>query len=86
MQAADEFTGAGHYLRSKLVGKGGVLGNILTYDGIEIVCAGMEGDLITPSAEELVWARLPYYVTKTGRVMHRSSKLADAIRDGMKYR
>lgn len=86
MQAADEFTGAGHYLRSKLVGKGGVLGNILTYDGIEIVCAGAEGDLVTPTVEELVWARLPYYVTKTGRVMHRSSKLADAIRDGMKYR
>lgn len=86
MQSADEFTGIGHYLRSKLVGKGGVLGSILTYDGIEIVCAGMEGDLITPTAEELVWARLPYYVTKTGRVMHRSSKLADAIHEGMQYR
>ncbi len=85
MQAADEFTGAGHYLRSKLVGKGGVLADILTYDGIEIVCAGMEGDLVTPTAEALVWARLPYYVTKTGRVMHRSSKLRDAIREGMKY-
>jgi len=86
MQSADEFTGAGHYLRSRLVGKGGVLGSILTYDAIEIVCAGMDGDLITPTAEELVWARLPYYKTKTGRAMHRSSKLADAIREGMQYR
>jgi len=86
MQAADEFTGAGHYIRSKLVGKNGVLGDILTYDAIEIVCAGMEGDLVTPSVEELVWARLPYYVTKTGRVMHRSGKLANAIREGMEYR
>ncbi len=86
MQAADEFTGAGHYLRSKLVGRDGVLGDILTYNAIDIVCAGMDGDLAIPSAEELVWARLPYYVTKTGRVMHRSRKLADAIRDGMRYK
>lgn len=84
-QAADEFTGAGHYLISKLVGKDGVLDGILTSE-IALVCAGMEGDLVIPTAEELVWARLPYYVTKKGRVMHRSSKLADAIREGMKYR
>ena len=86
MQAADEFTGAGHYLRSTLVGRGGVLGDILTYDAIDIVCAGMDGDFPIPSAEELVWARLPYYLTKTGRVMHRSKKLADAIRRGMQYK
>jgi pyruvate dehydrogenase E1 component beta subunit len=86
MQSADEFTGAGHFLRSQLVGRGGVLGDILHYDAIEIVRAGMDGDLVTPSSEALVKARLPYEVTQTGRVMHRSLKLAEVILDGMKYR
>jgi pyruvate/2-oxoglutarate/acetoin dehydrogenase E1 component/TPP-dependent pyruvate/acetoin dehydrogenase alpha subunit len=96
MQAASRATGAGRYLKSELLEDEGCMEYLLDPRGIKIVAAGEEGDLFIPTAEKLLWARLPYYKTEVkmkdekGRdvapTIHRSEKLARAIREGMRYR
>ena len=96
MQSANEFRGVGHYIISQLVRKGGALSSILTGE-IELVCAGMEGDLFVPTAKPLLEARSAWYTTEVpafdmesgidySQRIHRSDKLAQVIRNGMRYR
>ena len=95
MHAATRPRGAGTYIKSELMEDEGFLEYLLTRK-VEIVAAGMEGDLFTPTARDLVWARLPYYTTevemedekgrKIKRDIHRSSELAAVIKDSMRYK
>lgn len=95
MQSANEFRGAGHYIKSKLLDDDEFMESILTRK-IPLICAGMEGDIFVPTAKVLLEARLPWYETEVPAVddagkkysqrIHRSAKLAAHIREGMNWK
>ena len=78
------------------IGEGlGFLERLLT-TRIHVISSGEEGDIFSPTAENLVWARLPYVrveeegIDETGQphtpLIHRSPKLAAVIRAQRQYR
>lgn len=58
MQSANEFRGAGHYIKSKLLEEDEVFWSLVTKS--KLICAGMEGDIFVPAAKVLLEARLPW--------------------------
>lgn len=95
MHEANRLHGAGEHIKSALMENEGFLEYLLTRK-VEIICSGQEGDLFIPSAQDLVWARLPYHITqvamedekgrKTVRDIHRSSQLAKSVKNSIEYR
>jgi pyruvate/2-oxoglutarate/acetoin dehydrogenase E1 component len=96
IQAASRATGAGRYIKSELLEDEECMEYLLDPRKIPIIAAGMKGDLFIPTAETLLWARLPYYMSEVPardehgksyrQKIHRSLALAAAIRESMKYR